>query len=96
MLSALSSWLALFFFGETGNTSAKLSPVDHPYLNQEAVVTQAIPPGESGRVYCRGSLWPAQCVQTINLPPGTRVRVAGRVNITLLVEPVRPLLPAAS
>ncbi|MFB2917909.1 NfeD family protein [Aerosakkonema funiforme] len=53
----------------------------------EAIVDLAIQPYKSGRVYFRGSWWPARCEQEITLLPGQIVYVIGMSNITLLVEP---------
>jgi hypothetical protein len=43
-----------------------------------------------------GSFWLARCTQPISLFPKTLVTIKGRDNITLLVEPNYPFLPAAS
>ncbi|MBD1847753.1 NfeD family protein [Cyanobacteria bacterium FACHB-63] len=58
------------------------------YLNNAAIVSDDINPFQSGRVYFQSSWWPAVCPQNIHIPSGRTVRVIGRSNITLLVEPV--------
>jgi membrane protein implicated in regulation of membrane protease activity len=51
----------------------------------EALVTQRIAPGKTGRVKYRATWWPARCLQGITLEPGTLVYVVDRENITLYV-----------
>lgn len=91
-------WLSLlnkFFSGNEIYTSGN-SILQEPYLNQEAVVVETIVPGRRGRVSLGGSFWFARCTHSISLGPGTLVKVRGRDNITLWVEPIYHLLPAAS
>ena len=60
-------------------------------LNYEAIlaiVSDDILPNQIGRVSFRASWWPALCPQNIHIPSGTVVKVIGRTNITLLVEPL--------
>ena len=65
---------------------------DHPVLfsrdprDREAMVTVAIAPQKRGRVRFKGSRWPARCLEDTILEAGTRVRVVGISNITLVVE----------
>ncbi|MGJ3247759.1 MAG: NfeD family protein [Elainellaceae cyanobacterium] len=54
----------------------------------EAIVEDTISPGREGRVHYQGSWWPARCFAELTLYPSTLVKVVGRQNITLLVEPV--------
>lgn len=56
-------------------------------LDEEAVVTQLIEPGKTGRVKFQGTWWNASCQQGVTLSPGQIVRVIGLCNITLCVEP---------
>ena len=62
-----------------------------PSLNfkGEAKVSEIIVgPYREGRVYFRGTWWPARCEQFVTLKPGDPVQVIDMSNITLLVEPV--------
>ncbi|PSB06569.1 hypothetical protein C7B61_16880, partial [filamentous cyanobacterium CCP1] len=52
-----------------------------------------IQPGKNGRVRFQGSWWSARCEQDVTILPGEVVRVVGRQNITLIVEPM-PLMMA--
>jgi len=55
----------------------------------EATVSETIVgPSREGRVYFRGTWWPARCEQFVTLKPGDTVQVIDMSNITLLVEPV--------
>ncbi|MBP0030082.1 NfeD family protein [Roseofilum sp. Guam] len=58
------------------------------FLEGEGVVDQPIPPYGKGRVYYRGSWWPATCTEETTLLTGQEVKVIQRQNITLLVTPV--------
>jgi len=55
------------------------------FVGQEAVVTDALGPGKQGFVTFRGEQW--QAVSEWELPPGARVRVAGKDGPVLRVEP---------
>ncbi|MBP0012111.1 MAG: helix-turn-helix domain-containing protein [Roseofilum sp. SBFL] len=57
-------------------------------IEGEAVVDQPIPPYGQGRVYYRGSWWPATSIEETTLLKGQCVRVVERQNITLLVTPI--------
>ncbi|HEY9657544.1 MAG TPA: NfeD family protein, partial [Allocoleopsis sp.] len=59
-----------------------------PSKSSKAIVDAAISPGRSGRIRYQGSWWSARCEQDITLSPGEEVRVVGRQNITLIVEPL--------
>ncbi|WAL61681.1 NfeD family protein [Thermocoleostomius sinensis] len=61
------------------------------FSRSEAIVVKAIEPFRAGRVRFQGSWWSARCQGNVTLPPGERVSVIGRQNITLLVEPVASL-----
>ena len=55
----------------------------------EAKVSQTIVgPYQEGRVYFRGTWWPARCEQFVTLKPGDTVQVIDMSNITLLVAPL--------
>jgi hypothetical protein len=62
--------------------------VQAEFVTGKASVDQAILPGRSGRVWWQASCWPARCPHPIHLEPGTKVKILGRTNITLLVEPL--------
>jgi len=65
--------------------SAGASPNDVANL---AIVSDDILPHQTGRVSFQSSWWPALCQQKIRILAGTTVRVIGRSNITLIVEPI--------
>lgn len=93
------SWTQFFtrlLFGTELDTSVKASFDQYPYSTGEAIVEEMIFIGQTGRVYYDGSSWPARCNYPTIVSPGTRVRVIGRKNITLLIEPIQLCLPAAS
>lgn len=54
---------------------------------QEGVVDEPIRPHHEGRVYFRGTWWPARCLEDLVLTAGETVRITGWQNITLIVEP---------
>ncbi|MBP0008886.1 MULTISPECIES: NfeD family protein [unclassified Roseofilum] len=57
-------------------------------LEGEGVVDKPIPPYGRGRVYYRGSWWPATCTEETTLLTGQEVKVIQRQNLTLWVTPV--------
>ncbi|MBI4783236.1 MAG: NfeD family protein [Oscillatoriophycideae cyanobacterium NC_groundwater_1537_Pr4_S-0.65um_50_18] len=59
-----------------------------PYSANLAIVSDDILPYQVGRVSFQSSWWPALCQKNIRLASGTTVKVIGRSNITLIVEPV--------
>ncbi|MBD3883522.1 NfeD family protein [Phormidium tenue FACHB-886] len=61
------------------------------YLHELAIVQQTIRPNRRGRVSFRGSSWFALSKANIVLLPGRVVRVTGRYNTTLVVEPLSDL-----
>jgi hypothetical protein len=71
----------------------EVAEVDKPvesgsgYFNGQAIVDEAIAPGQAGRVRFRGSYWSARCDQAIALQAGEVVDVVGLERITLKVEP---------
>lgn len=54
----------------------------------EATVDAVIEPSRTGRVRFQGTWWSARCEQDVTISPGEIVRVIGRQNITLVVEPL--------
>ena len=55
----------------------------------EAKVSKTIVgPYQQGRVYFRGTSWPACCKECVTLKPGDTVQVIDINNITLIVEPL--------
>lgn len=72
----------------------KSSSSQKPYpWEQEAKVILTIEPNEAGRVKFRGSYWNARCLQPVHLAAGTKVKVTGIAQITLIVEPYYYPLP---
>lgn len=61
------------------------------YLSREAVVVEEIPLHERGIGLVKyggdGNVWKASCPFPIKLPVGTRVKVLGRIGLTLIVQP---------
>lgn len=57
-------------------------------IDGEGVVDCVIYPYQKGRIYFRGSWWPARCEEEVKLLTGQRVKVIGRQNITLIVQPI--------
>lgn len=53
----------------------------------EAIVEQAIALGKPGRVYFRGSWYPARCCHNVVMKVGQRVLAIGRSGIEIVVEP---------
>ncbi len=60
---------------------------DDGVVGAMAVVMESIEPTKPGRVEVRGVTW--QASSTVALEPGLRVKVVGRKNITLIVEPMK-------
>ncbi|HHP7245811.1 MAG TPA: NfeD family protein [Elainellaceae cyanobacterium] len=91
-----TQFLNRLLFGAESDTFVEASFDQYPYSTGEAVVEDMIFIGQTGRVQYDGSSWPARCNYPTIVYPGTRVRVIGRKNITLLIEPIQLCLPAAS
>lgn len=53
-----------------------------------AIVTQVIQPGRRGWVEFQATEWSAFCPSGGMLPPDAPVRVIGRINTTLVIEPL--------
>lgn len=66
------------------------TPIEkHPvfrFAPREAKVAETIFAKRIGRVHFRASDWPAKCLQNVTILPGTKVKVVGIDNITLVVE----------
>ncbi|MGF1538292.1 MAG: NfeD family protein [Elainellaceae cyanobacterium] len=58
------------------------------YRDSKALVDREIKADQLGWVKYSGSWWRARCMEPITLLPGTAVRVTGRQDSTLLVEPM--------
>lgn len=58
------------------------------YLDNNALVDREINADQLGWVKYSGSWWRARCLQPITILPGTAVRVTGREDLTLVVEPM--------
>lgn len=56
-------------------------------IAHEAVVEKVIQPGKPGRVKYQGVWWSARCLENVTLLPEQTVKVIGRTNLTLLVQP---------
>lgn len=57
-------------------------------IGNEAIVEKVIQPGKPGRVKYQGIWWSARCLQNVTLLPEQTVKVVGRMNLTLLVQPI--------
>ena len=57
---------------------------------ETGIVSESIEPDRAGRVQFQGSWWPAVCENhmTMTLTSGEIVRVVGRRNLTLIVQPM--------
>ena len=64
------------------------------YQDSNALVDKEINAEKPGWVKYSGSWWRARCLQPIPLLPGTAVRITGRQDLTLVVEPMFPAIAA--
>lgn len=69
-------------------TNQRLDDIDVNEFDCEAIVEEIILPRKTGRIYFKGTSWPARCKQDITFKPDETVRVTHISNITLFVEPV--------
>lgn len=66
-------------------------------VNKRAIVTETVKGFEKGgRVHFQATWWPALCSQQdLKIEAGQRCRVVGRNNITLIVEPIAPMITSS-
>ena len=84
MLLNISEWLK--GYRPTKNSTQAIHNPHFNKLDGIAIVNTAIHPKERGRVHFQASFWPAVCESNVTFTPGERVRVIGRINITLIVD----------
>ena len=82
---SVTNLLKIFSFQEDRRAESSVR-ASLKYLEVEATVAQVIQPKRSGRVYYKGSWWPARCEEEIILAPGEIVYVIGIQGITLIVS----------
>ncbi len=81
LLFGLRKYASRFFKGDS--TEEK----DDEYAGKLARVTREIYPGSiEGKVFFEGTDWRAD--SSVTIPAGSSVRITGKRNITLIVEPV--------
>ncbi|MCK5842865.1 MAG: NfeD family protein [Candidatus Sabulitectum sp.] len=81
LLFGLRKYASRFFKG--GSTEER----DDEYTGKLARVVTGIVPGSlEGKVFFEGSDWKADSL--VSIPEGSSVRITGKNNITLIVEPV--------
>ena len=83
--------LSRFFFQPDSHTHARILTISdvNRSLQEKAIVTKIIAPGEKGRISFQATEWFAVCPDDIVLPPGTSVRVIGSSDATtLIIEPL--------
>ncbi|MCD4706446.1 MAG: NfeD family protein [Candidatus Sabulitectum sp.] len=82
LLFGLRKYAARFFRGESTEEQ------DDEYTGKIARVTRGITPGSVvGKVFFEGTDWKAE--SSVEIPEGSSVRITGKNNITLFVEPVQ-------
>ncbi|MEO0405868.1 MAG: NfeD family protein [Cyanobacteria bacterium P01_A01_bin.135] len=69
-------------------TSPIFSSNRFQYIDSNALVDREITANQSGWVKYSGSWWRARCSEPITILPGTAVRITGREDLTLVVEPM--------
>lgn len=89
----LNLGVCLRFFQKAANKQTLFQPInlkrlENSYFTGKCIVDQVIHPNQEGKVRLSGSWWPAACPQALSLHPGQAVRVIGRRNLTLFVEPI--------
>ena len=83
----LRKWFRKLFVRRTEPESDTAGDaLEDDITGQEAVVIAKITPKKHGRVEFRGSTWNAEAKETI--AAGRRVKIIGKKNITLVVEPL--------
>ena len=81
LLFGLRKYASRFFMG--GSTEEQ----DDEYTGKLArVVTEIVPGSLEGKVFFEGTDWKADSL--VSIPEGSAVRITGKNNITLIVEPV--------
>lgn len=81
LLFGLRKYASRFFKGDS------TEEVDDEYTGKIARVTREIVPGAlDGKVFFEGTDWKADSL--VDIPEGSSVRITGKNNITLIVEPV--------
>jgi len=87
VISPLKTVYALFTDANETRSTTAAPNLDRNYSGQ-GIVSETISPSQCGRVQFQGSWWYAFCEQNVTLMAGEVVRVIGRHNITLLVQPI--------
>jgi len=82
----LRKWFRKLFVRRLETVQTTGYDLEDDITGQEAVVVARITPKKHGRVEFRGSTWNAEARETI--AAGRMVKIIGKKNITLIVEPL--------